>query len=149
MKLVARVALALLVVAPTYAQEKTSPAVDKVMAEFVVAFNAKDMVALASLYAEDAVWMPQNAPAIKGRSAIEAVFKKQFAGPAVLKLTASSSELAGTLAFSAGSYTVTIPAGGGGSQTFAAKYLTIFKRVGNDWKIAYDMQNADQPPPTK
>jgi len=32
-------------------------------------------------------------------------------------------------------------------QVFAAKYLTVFKRVQDGWKIAYDMQNADQPPP--
>jgi uncharacterized protein (TIGR02246 family) len=148
LKSIVGVGLALLVIAaPGYAQEKTSPALDKVMAEFVVAFNAKDFVALASIYAEDALWMPPNAPVIKGRSAIEAVFQRLFAGPGVLKLTSSSSEIAGTLAFSAGTYTVTIPADGGGSQTFAAKYLTVFKRVGNDWKIAYDMQNADQPPP--
>jgi uncharacterized protein (TIGR02246 family) len=147
MRLVFGVALALALAVPGHAQGTTSPVLDKLMAEFVAAFNAKDTAALASFYAEDAVWMPPNAPMIKGRSALEAAFKKQFAGPGVLKLTWTASEIAGTRAFSAGTYTVTIPVDGGGSLTFAAKYLTVFKRVGNDWKIAFDMQNADEPPP--
>jgi hypothetical protein len=29
----------------------------------------------------------------------------------------------------------------------AAKYLTVFNRVENDWKIVYDMQNADEAAP--
>jgi hypothetical protein len=82
--------------------------------------------------------MRPNAPIIKGRSVLEAAFKKQFAGPTVLKLTPMESQIAGTHGFSAGTYTVTIPVGDT-SQTFAAKYLTVFKRVGNDWQIAYDM----------
>jgi uncharacterized protein (TIGR02246 family) len=148
MKTILGVLLALLTLAaPGYGQER-SPVLDKLLAGFVTAFNAKDMTALAALYAEDAVWLRPNAPLIKGRSALEAAFKKQFTGPAVLKLNPTESAIAGNYGFSVGTYTVTIPESGGGSMTFAAKYLTVFERVGNDWKIAYDMQNVDQPPPT-
>jgi uncharacterized protein (TIGR02246 family) len=147
MKIVPGVCLALLTfAAPAHGQAR-SVVLDKLIAGLVTAFNAKDMATLASFYAEDATWLPPNAPMIKGRSTLEAAFRKQFAGPAVLKLTPTESVIAGDLAFSVGTYTVTVPVEGGGSLTFPAKYLTVFKRVGNDWKIAYDMQNADQAPP--
>jgi ketosteroid isomerase-like protein len=148
MKIVLGVLLALVTfAAPGYGQER-SPVLDKLIAGFVTAFNAKDMTALAAFYADDAVWLRPNAPLMKGRSALEAAFKKQFTDPAVLKLTPTESMIAGNYGFSVGTYTVTVPTIGGGSMTYAAKYLTVFERVGNDWKIAYDMQNADQPPPT-
>ena len=73
------------------------------------------------------------------------------------------SEISGDRAVAAGVFTLTISRGvavptgvrrggtltgaGTAAQVFAAKYLTVFKRIGNDWKIAYDMQNSDQPPP--
>lgn len=145
---------------PGFTQGATAPALDKLLSEFVAAYNAKDPAKLASLYAEDGVLMPPGTPMIHGRSNIEAVFKKQFEQSRTLKLSPTDSAIAGALAFAAGTFTVTIsrgvavptsivrgtPAGvGTESQVFAAKYLTVFKRVGNDWKIAYDMQNADQP----
>ena len=99
-------------------------------------------------YAEDAVWMRPNAPMVKGRKNLEAEFEKQFAGMnGVLKLTASEAATSGDQAFAAGPYTFTVSTGGSGSQTFSAKFLTVFKRVKGEWKIAYDMQNADQPKP--
>jgi hypothetical protein len=41
--------------------------------------------------------------------------------------------------------TMTLP----GGQTDRGKYLAILKRVGNEWKIAYDIYNSDAPPPQK
>ena len=127
----------------------TAAAVDKIIMDFTDLFNSRDLTKLASLYADDAVWMPQNSPMIKGRVAIEAALKERFKGPGVLKFTGTTSAVSGTLAFVAGTYTVTVPVDGAAPVSFAAKSLTVFKRVGNDWKIAYDMQNADQSPPPR
>jgi len=132
---------------PVHAQGTAGPDIDKIFRQFADLFNARDMQQLASLYAEDAVWMPQNSPIIKGRAAIESAFKERFKGPGVLRFTGTTSATSGALAFVAATYTVTVPVEGGAAVSFTAKALTVFKRVGNDWKIAYDMQNADQPPP--
>jgi uncharacterized protein (TIGR02246 family) len=145
--------------APGHSQRRTVPALDALLADLVTAFNARDFAKLASFYADDAVWMPPDTPMIRGRANIEATFKKAFERTGVLKLTVSESEVADARAVAMGTYTVTIslgtPAsvtgarGGGGTLVFPAKFLTVFKRIGNDWKIAYDMQNADQPPPAQ
>jgi len=149
-KILLSVALALLMLtAPARAQGTAAPAVDKIIVEFVAVFNARDLTKLASLYADDAVWMPQNSPMIKGRAAIEAAFKERYKGPGVLKFTGTTSAMSGTLAFVAATYTMTVPVEGAAPVSFTAKSLTVFKRVGNDWKIAYDMQNADQAPPPR
>jgi uncharacterized protein (TIGR02246 family) len=149
-KILLSVALALLMLtAPVRAQGTAAPAVDKIIVEFVDLFNARDLTKLASLYADDAVWMPQNSLMIKGRAAIEAAFKDRYKGPGVLKFTGTTSAMSGTLAFVAATYTVTVPVEGAPPVSFTAKSLTVFKRVGNDWKIAYDMQNADQAPPPR
>jgi uncharacterized protein (TIGR02246 family) len=132
-----------------HAQRTAAPDFGTIMAEFAEFFNARDIPKLASLYADDAVWMPQNSPMIKGRAAIEAAVKERFRGPGVLKFTGTTSVTSGTLAFVAATYTVTVPVDGGAAVSLTAKSLTVFKRIGNDWKIAYDMQNADQPPPPR
>jgi uncharacterized protein (TIGR02246 family) len=139
------VVLVLFTLAPQpHAQGTAAPAIDGIIAEFVDLFNARDLTKLASLYADDAVWMPPNSPMINGRGAIEAAFKERFKGPGVLKFTGTTSAMSGTLAFVAATYTVTVPVEGAAPASFTAKSLTVFKRVGNDWKIAYDMQNGDR-----
>ena len=154
MRIVLAVALVGILTVSANAQEKTSPVLDKLQADFVAAFNSKDATKLAALYAEDAVWMPPNQPLITGRPNIQRAFAKLFVGqPGTLKVVSIESAINGPSAFAAGTYTLTVArgtsvtltgVGGAGSQTLAAKYLTVFKRVGADWKIAYDMQNTDQ-----
>ena len=134
---------------PVHAQGTSAPAIDGIIAEFADIFNARDLARLASLYADDAVWLPPNSPMIKGRAAIEAALKERFSGPGILKFTSTTSAMSGTLAFVAATYTVTVPVEGAAPVSLTGKSLTVFKRVGNNWKIAYDMQNGDQPPPAR
>jgi ketosteroid isomerase-like protein len=136
------------------AQSRTSPVLDKLEAEFVTAFNAKDAAKLASFYAEDGVLMPPGGPTIKGRAAIEAVFKKGFeANPGTMKLAAIESEIDAGRGYSLGTYTLTVShgtsvtptrVGGSGTQVSNHKFMAIYKRVGNDWKVAYGIQNSDR-----
>ena len=128
-------------------QSKTDPTLNKMATEWAAAYNAKDAAKLAGFYAEDAVFMPSNQPMAKGRAAIEAQFKREFQqGFTNLKLTPMESAISGSQAFEAGTATVTAP----GGRTENSKYVVVFKQVGGTWKIAYDINNADQPsPPSK
>lgn len=132
------------------AQGKTSPALDKVTSELVAAFNAEDAARAALLYAEDAILMPANMPMVKGRSAIERHFKNEFAaGDMTLQLTPIESAIDGSQGFGTGT-SMFRPKGGGtpptpsGAATVeTGKYVLVFKRVGTDWRIAYDIFNND------
>lgn len=150
MRMLVIVVLVLFTLRPAvHAQRTATPDLDNIIAQFVQLFNARDLTKLASLYADDAVWMPQNEPMIKSRAAIEAAIKERYKGPGVLTFTGTTSAISGALGFVAATYTVTVPVEGAAPLSFAAKSLTVFKRVGNDWKIAFDMQNGDQPPPPR
>jgi uncharacterized protein (TIGR02246 family) len=142
--IVVGVAAALGVTGIVHGQGKTDPALNKLAAEFEAAFNAGDAAKVASMYAEDAVLMPPNEPMVKGRSAIEARLKRDLAKEKVtLKLSPLHSAITGDTAHEAGTVTVTLPDG----RTVNEKYVAIYKRVGNEWKIAYDIWNGDTAPP--
>lgn len=137
-------AAALAVAGVVFGQGKTDPALNKLAAEFEAAFNAKDAAKVASFYAEDAVAMPPNRPMVKGRSAIEAQLKAEMQRqPVTLKLSPFESAVTGDRAYEAGTSAVKLPDG----RTMNEKYLVVYKRVGGDWKIAYDIWNGDAPAP--
>lgn len=136
-------ATALVLASAVQAQTGTDPALNKLAAEFQAAYNAKDAAKLASLYAEDAVVMPPNEPMVKGRSAIRAMLEKDFKeGNVSLKITPTHSAITGDSAHEVGTVAVTLPDG----KVSNEKYVTLFKRVGGEWKIAYDIWNTNAPP---
>lgn len=127
-----------------HGQMKTNPTLNKMAVAFAAAYNSGDAAKVAALYAEDAVAMPPNEPSVKGRAAIEARLKREFqADKATVKFTPLESAIIGDRAYEAGTATITLAGGG----TMTEKYLTVFKKVGTDWKIAHDIWNSDAPPP--
>jgi uncharacterized protein (TIGR02246 family) len=141
---------ALVVAGVVHGQRKTDPTLDKLASDFVTTFNAKDAAKIASLYADDAVLMLAGEPLLKGRSSIEAHYKEQFRVPFTkLQVKPMESVISGSSAFEAGTSSVTMPRASPGGNAAPridnGKYVVIYKRVGNAWKIAYDISNDDQP----
>jgi uncharacterized protein (TIGR02246 family) len=114
---------------------------NKITADFAAAYNAKDAAKVAGMYAQDAVVMPPNEPMVKGRAAIEARLQQEMKEGLKLQLTPTESAIAGSQAYETGTVTVTLS----GGQTLKEKYLVVYKRVGSDWKIAFDIWNSDAP----
>jgi uncharacterized protein (TIGR02246 family) len=150
MKIVAMLvgAAIVLVAVGSHAQRKTDPALDKLAVEFEAAFNARDASKIASMYTDDAVLMPPGEPMIKGRTNIEAHYRRAFRGTfSDMKVLPFESMTSGTLAFEAGVSTLVVPGPDGRSRTPAGKYVIVYKRVGSGWKIAYDVFSNDEPEP--
>jgi uncharacterized protein (TIGR02246 family) len=106
---VVRLALLLLVLGtPADAQKPTAAPIDTLLAQLVTAFNAHDAAKAASFYTEDAVWMPPDAPMIRGRNNIEAILRESLKRGALFKLSVLESEISGTAAFAAGTFTATV-----------------------------------------
>jgi len=146
MRMVAVIVAGVLVATPGFihAQSKTDPVLDKVESDFVAAYNAHDAAKVASFYADDAALMGPNAPMVKGRSSIEKYYQEQFGRGAVhLRIKPLESLVRGDRAFEAGTATATL-----GPFSDEGKYLLIYKRVGREWKIAYDIFNSDQQEPS-
>jgi uncharacterized protein (TIGR02246 family) len=129
-------------------QGKTDPTLNKMAADFSAAATAGNAAKVASLYTTDAVFMPPNQAAVKGRTNIEAWFQKEMAGgAATLKLSPFESRISGDLAFEAGTYTLAIKPKTGQPMTDTGKYIVVLKKEGSDWKISHDVFNSDLPPP--
>jgi uncharacterized protein (TIGR02246 family) len=115
---------------------------------YVKASLAADAKAIAALYTEDAVEMPPNHPMVKGRTAIEQYYTKQFGGSAKLQslaLTKIESNASGDIGYEVGTYRQTITDGQHPIND-AGKYTVVMKRVGGVWKVAYAIYNSDTPP---
>jgi uncharacterized protein (TIGR02246 family) len=130
------------------AQGKTDPAISKAAKDFADTFNTKDAAKVAALYTDDAVVSPPNEPAVRGRSSIEAWFKKQFAqGLSDLVLTPAESTISGMQAYEAGSYTLSVKPASGPPINDKGKYVVVLKQVGGKWLLAHDIFNSDLPAP--
>lgn len=116
---------------------------------FHAAFNAGDAGSIAAFYAEDAILMPPDEPAVKGRAAIEEHFRRSFEqGPAKFEVSTEESFTSGATGVHRGSFTVTSP----DNQFLGSyKFLEVWKYTGSEWQLALDMWNtnakADPPAP--
>jgi len=130
------------VCAAAHAQTTTEPILDRMAAEFQEAYNRGDTLKVASFYAEDAVVMPPNRPMVQGRAAIAAILRANLADdPATMRLIPIESAIAGTRAYEVGRRVMTWQHG----LVLNEKYTRVFKRVGDEWKIAYWIWNGDSP----
>jgi ketosteroid isomerase-like protein len=88
--------------------------------------------------------MPPGSPSIKGRRAIEAFFTAKFEKNCVLELVSANSHATGSQAFDTGTITVTMPgADSSPAQVVTGKYLAVFRRVADAWKMTHHMQTVD------
>lgn len=148
MRKVLLLALLVVPVSTIWSQSRTDPALTKLAQEFAAAFNAGDSAKVGSFYTDDATLMPPNEPAITGRQNIAAWFKGGIdEGFTDFRLTPTESSTAGAQAFEAGTYSLTMKSGTGGAPTTdKGKYVVVYKRIGAEWKLAYDIFNSDLPP---
>jgi uncharacterized protein (TIGR02246 family) len=125
------------------AQRPTSPLME-LTKQYLEAAKARDAAKVASFYAEDAVVMPPNAPPIKGRKAIQLDHERLFKESPSFELTATplASETSGALGYIQGEFVVKRQGGG----EVRGKYVEVWKRINGEWKILYDINNANHPP---
>jgi ketosteroid isomerase-like protein len=114
---------------------------------FFKAYNGGDAKALADGYAEDAVLMPPNAPAVKGRAAIQEYFGKELkdaqAGGVVLVLDPKTDVgVSGNTGWESGAFTVTIK----GNVVDAGKFLSVSRKQHGKWLYYRDTWSSDRPP---
>lgn len=116
------------------------------------AYNAGNADAVASLYDEQAVLLPPNAPGVNGRAAIKAFFVKdmaesQKAGVAFILGPNPAGGVSGDLGWQSGTYAVKDKAG---KVVETGKYLSVsMKKVGK-WLYVRDTWNANgAPSPTE
>jgi len=98
---------------------------------------------VAACYTTDAQFMVPNMPSVTGKTGIKAVYLGMFQSGAT-NLDLSTQEVSGNGNFleEVGTYTLSTPTG---KQLDQGKYLVVWKKEANDWKLFRDCFNTNVP----
>ncbi len=125
-------------------------AVNALLEQAVKAFNAGDVDAFMDCFADDAVWMLPNQPAITGKEAARTWYQDVFERTA-FDVTPYTDDLmvAGEWAYARRTYKGEVVRRATGEHiSRGSKRISILHRQTNGtWKIAHDIWNSDNPPP--
>ena len=114
--------------------------VAKISEQWAKEWKAKNLDALMTLYAEDAVFMPASGNRVTGRSAIRELFQKALAVyTSDVRVHSKVTEQSGQLAYDSGEYDETSTSGGV-QRSGKGNYLVILRRDNkNQWRIVEHM----------
>lgn len=122
-------------------------AIRKMDEEFSAAARAGNVDGMMAIYADDAVLMPPNFPAFRGRDAVRQ-FWSGFLAAGQIDATVAADRViqSGDLAVEIGHYNLKItPKGGGAPIEDNGKFTLTWQRRGGQWKGIYDIFNSDRP----
>jgi uncharacterized protein (TIGR02246 family) len=136
-----RIALAIAfaagLIAPAVAQKAEIEAVN---AKWMELFNTGDFAGVASLYTDDATAFPPGSGMVKGRPAIEAMWRGMAEQASDPKITTLDVKPLGALAArEIGTYSLKIK--GPTPKDVSGKYVVVWEKIGSDWKLAADIWN--------
>jgi uncharacterized protein (TIGR02246 family) len=136
--------------APNQANTAPDPKpINDVRDRYLMAFNSGDAAGVAALYTDDGVTLPDQHPAVQGKSAIQQYLQNMFSQTTQrLTLTAPNLKINGNVAYETGSYSmVVLPKSVGAKPvTQNGKYLVVLlKQPDNSWKIYTDIDNTNAP----
>jgi uncharacterized protein (TIGR02246 family) len=123
--------------APVFAQKAE---IEVVNAKWMDFFNKGDFAGIGSLYTEDATAFPPGSGMVKGRAAIEAMWKsmaEQVTDPKVTTLDVKP--LGPSAAREIGTFSLKTKAAT--PREVSGKYVVLWEKVGSDWKLAIDIWN--------
>ena len=109
-------------------------------AKWIASFNKGDFAGIASLYTTDATAFPPGAAMVKGAAAIGAMWKgmaEQVSDPKLTTLDVKS--LGPSAAREIGTFSLKTK--GASPQEVSGKYVVVWEKVGDDWKLAADIWN--------
>ncbi|HEY2125191.1 MAG TPA: SgcJ/EcaC family oxidoreductase [Chthoniobacterales bacterium] len=124
-------------IAPASAQKAKIEAVNAKWIEF---FNKGDFAGVASLYTTDATAFPPGSAMVQGAAAIGAMWKslaEQASDPKIT--TVDVKPLGPSAAREIGTFSLKTK--GPTPQEVTGKYVVVWEKVGNDWKLAADIWN--------
>jgi len=124
-------------------------AAEGIFARYAASLNAGDADAWATLWAEDGVQMPPDAPPVAGKSQIRESLRRLLAQFRFeMRIRTEEVRTAGDWAFARGMYTATLtPKAGGPAIPIDGKFMTILARQSDgSWKIYRDIFNSNVPP---
>jgi len=107
------------------------------------AFNEKKLDELVALYADNSVFMPPNAPLLRGREPLKS-FYSEMIGKGATELKLEPDEVAGhgPIAYEWGTYSLSFTNG----RRDRGKYLLVLRNMAGTWRTEKTMWSSDLPP---
>ena len=118
--------------------------IEKANEAFVAAFAKADAAAIANMYSSGAQVLPPNSEVVSGAEAIQKLWKgaMDMGMKAITLKVTNAEQYSPTIAQEVGEYTMV---GADGKEVDRGKYIVIWKREGNAWKIHRDIWNTSMP----
>ena len=126
---------------------REAEAIRSLSRSWLAADVTRDVDRAVSFYAEDAVEMASNTPLVVGKEAIRNWYRSWLPDTSSGITFATNNvdvAAAGDVAFERGTYRFVTTTSKGRDED-VGKYLTIWKKVAGEWKVAADMANSDRP----
>jgi uncharacterized protein (TIGR02246 family) len=117
-------------------------AIEQAGVRFAEAYGRGDAKAVAAFYAEDAIAFPPGGEMVKGREAIQQMWQSTMdSGVKSLAFTVVDVGASGDLAHETGTALMNVQPAGKDPTTASVKYVVVWKKQGNDWKLHRDIWN--------
>lgn len=124
---------------------RTLPA--EVTRAFEEAVGTDDPAKAGELFTEDAEILTQERPVVKGREEIKQYLADQMNPMILFDTTTEMSVVRGDIALETGKYTFRDTRRGADIEY--GKYMTVWRKDGDHWKIFRTMFNTDEPTGTR
>ncbi len=128
--------------APAVDLAAEAAAVESVSMKWLEAARARDLDAVMTVFADNAVTFPDDGAANEGPAAIRAAIQEQWTGApdAAFQWTTKSVRVSadGDMAWERGAYTYD-PDGEGKAGAETGEYITVYEKIGGEWKVVADM----------
>lgn len=106
------------------------------------AFNAKEVDAIVELYADNSVFMPPNAPLLRGREPLRDFYQDLIARTTNLRLESDNVVGHGPLAYETGTYYLGYQ---DGAVRDRGKYVFIWRKMNDTWRTETTIWSSDLP----
>jgi len=148
-QLIRAVAATLVMTGTAHAQAARSDtdAIQEAARQFSAAYMRGDVEAITALYTRDAVIFPERSDAISGHDALKGYWKHE-PGQKVTRhrLIPTQVTVDGKHAYDHGIYEIAGERNGEAWGPVRGKYLVVWRREPDGWKMQLDMWNSDPQP---
>ena len=122
-------------------------AAEGVVAEYVRGMNAGDAAAMTALFTDDAIWILENAPALSGREAIAAMYRRGFEAERFeFSATVTAAHGMGARVAARGDWTMTSTSRAGGKgRPFGGGWVALFRQDEGRWRYEWVMASSSRP----
>jgi ketosteroid isomerase-like protein len=117
-------------------------AIRKSTADLATQINAKNVEGILALYAENSVFMPPNAPLLRGREPLKSFYTDLVSKVTDIKLEPVDVAGHGPIGYESGTYTMNL-----GNTRDRGKYLLVLRNTGGKWRMEYTSWSSDLPKP--